>query len=1054
MKMNSQSFAPFARIRALLPSIASSAAKVLSTFVVMAALLHGSPAAANAPGLNITVTPNPGIYPDTRVFFSNFADFTVTNISASTLTITQLDTGGSTVFVVDSIPSVVTTCSTGTQMAPGDTCIFNVQFTPTTVGPQSALLTIGVDAPDTVTVSLFGNGGTMLGTVTPTAGAVFPATAVGVAATPIDLTMTNVGTMPIIFQPDLLHLDLSIPADFGFSGNCLGATVNAGSSCTMTVTFTPTTTGPLSYDASSLFNQVTNGSFFTNTSISITGTGVAAVHALSASPSTSLAFGAQPIGTFSAAQQIDITNTGNTPLTINSVSTPADFLITNNCPLTPSTLAVGVTCSVLVNLHPSAVGSLTNTLQILSDASSSPNSFTLTGTGLPLVSALSANPPSSLAFGAQPIGTFSAAQQIDITSTGSSPLTISAVSLTAGSRDYLLTNNCPISPSTLAVGMTCSVLVNLHPSVTGAVPGTLQITSDAPSSPNNFSLTGTGLPALAPVYSPSATSFTFAAQQIGTPSVGQALTITNTGTASMSILSISSTAPEYAFTHNCPVPAATLGAGQSCTVNITFTPSAAGSRPGSISINTDATGSPHSITLSGSGTAAPVSSVTLNPPTLSFGSQGVGTTSASKQSVLTNSGSAALTIQSIAGLGDFGFVSNCPLAPATIGPGSSCSIDVTFSPLSIGSQSASIAINDDGPGSPHGVGLTGQGVQIPVPAISVAGGPLTFGDRVVGSISPVQSVTVSNTGQANLNLSSIVVSGSAFQRVTASPASSDCGAVVAPQASCQIALVFAPNAVGALGGSVAIHHNASTATVTIALSGNGTPVPQPLIRMSPALAFGDQIIATTSAAQVVTITNGGTVPMAVSAVALSGANATDFATVGNCVTTIAPNASCSLNISFAPAGLGVRTAVLSVTSNAQNAAGNSSVNLSGNGVPVPKPEVRLSATTIGFGNVIYGSTPVAQALTLSNAGTAPLVILGISTSGNSDFTQTSTCGTGLAAQAQCTISLRFSPHALGARSGTVTIRSNADGSPHSVQMSGTGCRYFSPAAARFFLTSC
>jgi len=93
-------------------------------------------------------------------------------------------------------------------------------------------------------------------------------------------------------------------------------------------------------------------------------------------------------------------------------------------------------------------------------------------------------------------------------------------------------------------------------------------------------------------------------------------------------------------------------------------------------------------------------------------------------------------------------------------------------------------------------------------------------------------------------------------------------------------------------------------------------------------------------------------------------------------------------------------------------------------------------------------------VTLSNIGTAALVIQGISMSGNSDFTQTNNCGSGLAAQAQCNISLRFAPHALGTRSGSLTIRSNAPGSPHTVQLGGTGCRYFSPAAARFFLTSC
>ncbi len=672
------------------------------------------------------------------------------------------------------------------------------------------------------------------------------------------------------------------------------------------------------------------------------------------------------------------------------------------------------------------------------------------GNVLPPSPLFSAAPPSNVVFSTQTVATTSAAQQVTVSNTGSLVMTIS--SIMSPDPDYGVTNNCPMSPSTLGLGQSCTVFITFTPSVVGTDNGVLSITTDAPGSPHLFNLFGTGGSAGAPAYSGSASTFTFAARTVGSASPAQTLTVTNTGSVAMTISSIMTNLGDYTLGGNCPT---SLGAGLSCVVNITFTPAAVGSRPAILTISTNAAGSPHNISLAGSGLAAAAPGVTLNPSSLNFGVQGVGTTSASQRSVLTNNGTTAFTIQSITTLGDFAFVSNCPLAPATLGAGGTCNIDVTFSPLVAGLEGAAVLINDNAPGGPHSLPLSGQGLLVQVPAISVSpAATLAFADRVIGSISPVQTLTVSNTGQASLNLSGIVVSGSAFQRVTATPASSDCGAVVAPQASCLIALVFAPNAAGALSGSVVIRHNAATATVTITLSGNGTPVPQPLIRLSAALAFGDQIIATTSAAQVVTITNGGTAPMVVSAVTLGGANVADFATTGNCVTTIAPNAGCSINVTFAPAALGARAAAINVTSNAQNATGNSSLNLSGNGVPVPKPVVRLSATTLGFGNVIYGGTPGAQAFTLGNIGTAPLVIQGITTSGNSDFTQTNTCGTGLAAQAQCTISLRFAPHALGARSGTVTIRSNADGSPHNVQMGGSGCRYFSPAAARFFLTSC
>ena len=122
--------------------------------------------------------------------------------------------------------------------------------------------------------------------------------------------------------------------------------------------------------------------------------------------------------------------------------------------------------------------------------------------------------------------------------------------------------------------------------------------------------------------------------------------------------------------------------------------------------------------------------------------------------------------------------------------------------------------------------------------------------------------------------------------------------------------------------------------------------------------------------------------------------------------------------------------------------------------PAAEPIVKLSAATLGYGNAIYGGAPVKQAIVLSNPGTADLHIISVTMTGNSDFTQTSSCGTTVAAKGQCQFTISFAPHALGARSAVLNVRTNAAGSPLQVHIAGTGCRYFSPAAARFFLTSC
>jgi hypothetical protein len=213
------------------------------------------------------------------------------------------------------------------------------------------------------------------------------------------------------------------------------------------------------------------------------------------------------------------------------------------------------------------------------------------------------------------------------------------------------------------------------------------------------------------------------------------------------------------------------------------------------------------------------------------------------------------------------------------------------------------------------------------------------------------------------------------------------------------------------------------------------------------LAFPNTFVGATSALQPLVITNNTAAAVLITSITPTG----DFSVAGACPT-IAAHATCTVNVSFAPSAVGSRAGGITVKALADSVP--YTVTLSGNGVANPLPALHLSATVLGFGNVIYGGSPATQTVVLSNVGTAPLFLSGISESGNSDFSVSNNCAASMAAGAQCSLGVAFAPHAIGARSGTVTIRSNAAGSPHTINLSGTGCRYFSPAAARFFLTSC
>lgn len=302
----------------------------------------------------------------------------------------------------------------------------------------------------------------------------------------------------------------------------------------------------------------------------------------------------------------------------------------------------------------------------------------------------------SLTFANQSVGTTSGRQMVTLTNTGVATLTIASVTATG---DFSATKTCGTS---LAAGSSCSVGATFAPTQTGTRTGTLSIYDNAPGSPQVITLTGTGV-APAVLFSP--TSLQFTSQLVGISSSAQMVTLTNSGTATLTLTTISfagKNPADFQQTHTC---AGSLSAGASCSISVTFHPQASGSRGASLSLSDNAAGSPQVVSLSGVGTV-----VTLSATSINFGSHPVGKTSAPNTLTLTNSGQVALSIQSIAitGInpGDFAQTNTCRTSVAA---GKSCSIQVTFTPAKKGNRSAAVAITDSGGGSPQTVTLTGSG---------------------------------------------------------------------------------------------------------------------------------------------------------------------------------------------------------------------------------------------------------------------------------------------------------------------------------------------------------
>ena len=311
--------------------------------------------------------------------------------------------------------------------------------------------------------------------------------------------------------------------------------------------------------------------------------------------SASLAFGNQAQGTQSAAQTETLTNKQGIPLTINSVVASAGFSVaTNTC---GTSIGAGTTCAIGVTFSPTALGSVAGTLTITDAAGNSPQTASLTGTGIVPVTLSSG----SLNLGTVAVGNTSTATTVQLTNQENVGLNFTKIA--AGGAFSLASNNCG---SGIAAGATCTIGVKFSPTVLGPAAGTVTFTDNAVSSPQSVALAGTGSPAV----TLSSGSLTFASTRVGTASAAQAITLTNNLNASLAIGTIGATGDFTLASNTC---GSSVAAGLQCQVGVTFTPTVVGARSGILTMNFGAFGSPALITLSGAGNVTGLTSLTVTP---------------------------------------------------------------------------------------------------------------------------------------------------------------------------------------------------------------------------------------------------------------------------------------------------------------------------------------------------------------------------------------------------------------------------------------------------------
>ena len=759
--------------------------------------------------------------------------------------------------------------------------------------------------------------------------------------------------------------------------------------------------------------------------------------------STSLTFGPTPFGTTSPTQPLMITNTGSTSLLLALV-TSGEYTETDNC---GSVVAAGAACTANIAFVPTAVGTQAGSLTVASNAITGPVTIALTGVATGPNVLLS---PTSLNFGNELEGTTSAPQTVTINNIGNLPLVISGLTVSAG---FTQTNTCS---APVPASFSCSVSVSFAPTATGGYVGSLTLVDNAPGTPQTVGLTGTGYvyptpqinPPLQPdsaapgsgaftltVYgsgffaasmvqwnqSPLATTLVSATQltaQVPASNVmtaGTALvTVVNPtpggGTSNATPFEITTSTPTLAFVKTDftvgEYPEALAegdfnGDGKPDLVVANYASSTVSVLLG----NGDGTFQPHVDYATGEGpygvvvadfnndgkldlavvnTGCPLYGVCGSPSFSIFLGNGDGTFQAPRTTYLSYIGWALAA-------GDFNRDGKIDLALSVQGP-----------------QGGAVQIFL---GNGNGTFQTG-GLYLSGPEYSGAGWSIVVGDfNRDGKLDLAVAEGYPSSGVAVL----LGNGDGTFQTEVEYPTGGYPNAVIAGDF----------NGDGILDLATA-NSEVETNTVSV-LIGNGDGTFQTHVDYAT-----------------------GITPISLTAADINGDGYLDLAVTdynADTVSVLLGNGDGTFqeHQDF-PTGVGP-IAVVAADFNGDGRMDLATANSLDNNVSVllqgPLPVASPSPTTLTFTGQPVGSTSSAQTVTFSNTGTAPLTITSIAASG--DFGQTNTCGTSVAAGANCTISVTFTPTAAGTRTGTLTVTDNNNavaGSTQTVTLSGTGVELF------------
>ncbi len=1057
--------------------------------------------------------------------------YTITNSGTAPLAVGTVSIGGTNLgdFTVTSQPAG--------SVAVGGSTTFIVQFTPTAGGTRTATVSFAENDPTTTTPFTFAISGVATttahigvtgnsqpisdgaSTTSATNDTAFGSTPLGGASLSETYTITNSGTAPLAVGT--VSIGGTNASDFTVTSQPSGS-VAVGGNTTFTVQFTPTAGGTRTATISFAENDPTTTTPFT---FAISGVATTTAHigvtgnsqpisdgASTTSGTNDTAFGSTPLGGASLSETYTITNSGTAPLAVGTVSiggtNASDFTVTSQ----PSgSVAVGGNTTFTVQFTPTAGGTRTATISFAENDPTTTTPFTfaisgvatttahigVTGNSQPISDGASTTSGTNdTAFGSTPLGGASLSETYTITNSGTAPLTVGTVTIGGtNASDFTVTSQ---PAGSVAVGGNTTFTVQFTPTAGGTRTATVSFAENDPTTTTPFTfaisgvatttahigVTGAGQPISDGATTTSATNDTaFGSTPLGGASLSETYTITNSGTAPLTVGTVTiggTNAGDFTVTSQ---PAASVAVGGNTTFTVQFTPTAGGTRTATVSFaeNDPTTTTPFTFAISGvatttahigvTGNSQPISdgaSTTSGTNDTAFGSTPLGGASLSETYTITNSGTAPLAVGTVSiggtNAGDFTVTSQ---PSGSVAVGGTTTFTVQFTPTSGGTRTATVSFaeNDPTASSPFTfaisgvatttahIGVTGGGQAISDGATTTSGtNDTAFGSTPLGGASLSETYTITNSGTAPLAVGTVSIGGTNAGdfTVTSQPAGS-----VAVGGSTTFTVHFTPTAGGTRTATVSFAENdpttttpftfavsgVATTTAHIGVTGAGQPIADGATTTSATndTAFGSTPLNGASLSETYTITNSGTAPLTVGTVSIGGTNASDFTVTSQPAGSVAVGGNTTFTVQFTPTAGGTRTATVSFAENDPTASSPFTFAISGVATTTAhigvtgssQPISDGASTTSGSNDTAFGSTPLggaslSETYTITNSGTAPLAVGTVSIGGSnaSDFTVTSQPSGSVAVGGNTTFTVQFTPTAGGTRTATVSFAEN------------------------------